>query len=194
MNNFISIPTDNGIEDEARKWHEEHGFVTRVDGIRVGNEREQFVGTVGEIGCCEFFGVPWPKLSDPLDYGYDFVYAMLCVDAKTAARHVPPHPNYVHTVYKRQYDKLSADAYVFLTFIEGLHRLVLCGWLYHEEVRERGLFFAAGSKVVNDSGHEIVYETDRWQIEYRNMRPVHDLKMLDEYKDRDGGEDEAGVV
>lgn len=178
MNRFVSIDVAD-IESVVRDYLTEHGHCSRVDGVRVGSPREQFAGLVGEAAYCRFLGIRWPKIDDPIDYGYDFVWAMKCVDAKTMLRHSPPRLHYGHSIYKRQYDSNSAaEIYALANYLETEHRVVFCGWIYHDEVPTLGQFFEAGTKAVADNGKEFVYETDRWIIPYDRVRLLDDFLAL----------------
>ena len=69
--------------------------------------------------------------------------------------------------------KDNVDIYVFVSYMLGTSYLRFCGWLYYNQIKERGILWKKG-KVFK--GHKV--KADKYSIDYAELNSMHLLEEV----------------
>ncbi len=144
------------------------------------SQEYRFVGSLGEILFADVYGLPRPKRSfgavDGQDYGKDFVIPIngkqLNVDLKTMHRNFKnPYDYYVLDLPAYQLEKPESQTQCYFHISVSYDRVnptlftaYFIGFIPKSEVKQYGEWFAAGSLRPNDSGREVLFSRETYEV------------------------------
>ncbi len=146
----------------------------------VRSQEYRFVGSLGEVLFADVYGLPRPQRSfgaiDGQDFGKDFIIPIngrnYNIDLKTMHRNFRnPYDYYVLDLPAYQLDKPESQTQCYFHISVSYDRknptfftAYFIGFLPKDEVKQYGELFAAGSLRPNDSGKEVFFARDTYEV------------------------------
>lgn len=146
-----------------------------------GARSQQIVGKLGEKVVCDLCGVEANSAPHP-DGGIDMVLNRCPFDVKTKVRRYPMKPWYAFNIYRSQFDRGMADAFIFTSFNDNDAEITIDGFITKKLFLERCIWLPAGSKRRRADG--TWYSIDRdgkldsYEILYAALIPVNIIEDL----------------
>lgn len=135
-----------------------------------GNYQNQFTGILGEAIVHEYIFGELPQLKEGNDHGIDMIYKGFTIDVKTMKRKGFIKPYFVHNFLTLQL-KTKTDILIFNNYCEPKNIIQICGWIYKDELLQKGQLIKKGSKRLRADGTELIIQEDTIEVEQRNLKP-----------------------
>jgi hypothetical protein len=149
-------------------------------GIEDGTPERQFNGLLGEVVVYYYLLGVYPDLNNRangFDGGVDMIYKTKKIDVKTMGRNSYVQPHYVNNFYVMQED-YGSDTVVFCSYHKRDKVLEICGWMPKNELKTRGIFYAKGTKRLQDDGKSFPFRQDNYEVENRHLDDIDTLKTI----------------
>ena len=144
------------------------------------SQEYRFVGSLGEVLFADVYGLPRPRRSfgaiDGQDYGRDFTLPVngqsVNVDLKTMHRNFRfPFDYYVLDLPAYQLNKLESQTDCYFHISLSYDRMnpvefiaYFIGFISKDDIQRYGEWFAAGSLRPNDSGREVLFSRETYEV------------------------------
>jgi hypothetical protein len=144
-----------------------------------GNKEKQFYGLLAQVVVEDLLGLERSKPSNKADGGIDLILNGNFIDVKNVIRNSNPlNAEYTNNIIEKQVTQGSTDWYLLTSFNKKDNCLYILGY-YKKEWLQFADYFAAGDKVKNNWGKEIIFQMDCFNIDnylLLNVNNVEDLK------------------
>jgi hypothetical protein len=158
-------------------------FGNRGDGTKKynnGNEEEQFVGILGQVIMCDYFGKPRPNgnQKDRGDNGVDFIIEGIRIDVKTMGRRCSVKPYFSNNLHGEQTGPYyQNDVYLLCSLNKKINVLTICGWTTKEEFLKEEHFRPKGSILKNPvKDLEVTSDKGMYEIYNYELNPFRGKK------------------
>jgi len=154
---------------------ETHNLANR--GKNDGSKHEQLVGLIGECTVIKYLTGSYPNYRDKpdgFDGGYDIIINGNKIDVKCMGRNSYVKPHYVNNFYVIQQDH-DSDTLVFTSYHKKNRVLEICGWITKDQLKERAVFYAAGSERSRADGSTFKLRGDNYEVRNDQLEDINKL-------------------
>ena len=177
MNSYNPIIRKINEEIKIKCWeYLKHNNIANR-GVYDGDKEKQYTGLVGELETHNLLLGYYPDLhkkQNGFDGGVDIVYNNITIDVKTMGRNL-----YTTFFYTNNFPKIQehymCDILLFNSINKKTGYIEFCGWIWKDELKEKGKFYAKGTERDRGNNDIMLVTTDNYEIDNKDLRDIRSI-------------------